>query len=58
MSVSTLAEDVCGKRVASCKLRFGDNGELPFGSFPGAGLTQVMQLTAAMQAQILEHAKG
>lgn len=39
-SVSTLAEDVCGKRVASCKLRFGDNGELPFGSFPGAGLTQ------------------
>ena len=39
-SVSTLAEDVCGKRVASCKLRFGENGELPFGSFPGAGLTQ------------------
>tara|TARA_R100000005_G_scaffold75094_1_gene42288 strand:+ start:381 stop:1274 length:894 start_codon:yes stop_codon:yes gene_type:complete len=39
-SVSTLAQDVCGKRVASCKLRFGDNGELPFGSFPGAGLTQ------------------
>ena len=38
--VSTLAQDVCGKRVASCKLRFGDNGELPFGSFPGAGLTQ------------------
>ena len=36
--VSTLAEDVCGKRVASCKLRFGENGELPFGSFPGAGL--------------------
>jgi len=39
-SVSTLAEDVCGKRVASCKLRFGNNGQLPFGSFPGAGLTQ------------------
>ena len=39
-SVSTLAEDVCGKRVASCKLRFGENGELPFGSFPGAGLTK------------------
>lgn len=37
-SVSTLAEDVCGKRVASCKLRFGENAELPFGSFPGAGL--------------------
>ena len=39
-TVSTLAADVCGKRVASCKLRFGNNGELPFGSFPGAGLTQ------------------
>tara|TARA_R100000278_G_scaffold30516_1_gene28175 strand:+ start:11 stop:904 length:894 start_codon:yes stop_codon:yes gene_type:complete len=38
--VSTLAADVCGKRVASCKLRFGNHGELPFGSFPGAGLTQ------------------
>ena len=39
-TVSTLAQDVCGKRVASCKLRFGDNAELPFGSFPGAGLTK------------------
>ncbi len=39
-TVSTLAQDVCGKRVASCKLRFGENGELPFGSFPGAGLTK------------------
>jgi len=39
-SVSTLAEDVCGKRIASCKLRFGENGTLPFGSFPGAGLTR------------------
>ena len=38
--VSTEAEDVCGKRVASCKLRFGENAELPFGSFPGAGLTK------------------
>jgi len=37
-SVSALADDVCGKRIASCKLRFGQNGELPFGSFPGAGL--------------------
>jgi len=39
-TVSTLAQDVCGKRVASCKLRFGENAELPFGSFPGAGLTK------------------
>ena len=39
-TVGTLAADVCGKRVESCKLRFGNNGQLPFGSFPGAGLTQ------------------
>jgi len=38
--VTTEAQDVCGKRVASCKLRFGENAELPFGSFPGAGLTK------------------
>jgi len=38
--VATLAEDVCGKRVDSCKLRFGATAELPFGSSPGAGLTQ------------------
>jgi lambda family phage minor tail protein L len=38
--VGTLAADRCGKRLSSCKLRFGDTAELPFGSFPGAGLTQ------------------
>ena len=38
--VSTAAQDVCGKRVSSCKLRFGNNGDLPFGSFPGAGLVK------------------
>ena len=38
--VSTDAEDVCGKRLSSCKCRFGEIGLLPFGSFPGAGLTQ------------------
>jgi lambda family phage minor tail protein L len=37
--VGTLAQDACGKRVESCKLRFGATAELPFGSFPGAGLT-------------------
>ena len=37
-TVGTLAQDACGKRVSSCKKRFGENGELPFGSFPGAGL--------------------
>lgn len=34
------AEDVCGKRLTSCKLRFGANNELPFGGFPGAGLVR------------------
>lgn len=38
--VGTLALDKCGKRLGSCKLRFGETAELPFGSFPGAGLTQ------------------
>jgi|TARA_Y100000033_G_scaffold24569_1_gene23143 lambda family phage minor tail protein L len=37
-TVGTLAQDACGKRLSSCKKRFGENGELPFGSFPGAGL--------------------
>jgi lambda family phage minor tail protein L len=36
-SVATLALDVCGKRLDSCKLRFGSTGSLPFGSFPGIG---------------------
>lgn len=34
--VGSLAQDVCGKRVSSCKLRF-PNRELRFGSFPGVG---------------------
>lgn len=38
--VSTLAADACGKRLSSCKLRFGATSPLPFGSFPGAGLTE------------------
>lgn len=29
--------DSCGKRLSSCKLRFGKTAELPFGSFPGIG---------------------
>lgn len=28
--------DKCGKRVGSCKLRFGEFAELPHGGFPGA----------------------
>jgi lambda family phage minor tail protein L len=30
--------DSCGKRVASCKLRFGEKAALPHGGFPAAGL--------------------
>lgn len=36
-TVGSLGEDVCGKRLNSCKVRFGQNAELPFGSFPGIG---------------------
>ena len=39
-SVNSLANDVCGKRLSSCKARFGANNPLPFGSFPLAGRTQ------------------
>jgi lambda family phage minor tail protein L len=35
--VTTLAADVCGKKLSSCKLRFGQTAELPFGSYPGIG---------------------
>lgn len=31
-------EDVCGKRLSSCKARFGSNAVLPFGGMPSAGL--------------------
>jgi lambda family phage minor tail protein L len=32
--------DRCGRRLASCKLRFPGGQVLPFGGFPGAGLTR------------------
>ena len=35
--VGALAADVCGKRLSSCKRRFGEFGILPFGSYPGIG---------------------
>lgn len=34
------ALDQCGKRLASCKLRFGQYAELPAGMFPGVGLVR------------------
>ena len=36
--VATSGQDVCGKRLSSCKVRFGEFNELPFGGFPAAGL--------------------
>jgi len=35
-STSVLADDVCGHRVSSCKLRFGENSALPYGGFSGS----------------------
>lgn len=35
---SDAARDKCGGRLTSCKLRFGANNPLPYGSFPAAGL--------------------
>jgi phage-related protein len=36
-AVGNASEDVCGKRVDSCKARFGQSAELPFGGYPGIG---------------------
>lgn len=33
---TTIENDVCGKRLSSCRLRFGDGAILPYGGFPGA----------------------
>lgn len=38
--VATLAQDVCGKRLSSCKKRFGLKN-LPYGGFPAAGLVKI-----------------
>lgn len=34
------ARDACGKRLNSCKLRFGEFNQLPYGAFPGTGLNR------------------
>ena len=39
-TVANAGLDVCGKRLSSCKVRFGATEPLPFGSFPAAGLTR------------------
>lgn len=40
-SVATAGLDVCGKRLTSCRARFGQYAELPYGGFPAAGLLKV-----------------
>jgi lambda family phage minor tail protein L len=35
--VSDPAQDVCGRRLSSCKCRFGADSPLPFGGYPAAG---------------------
>lgn len=35
--VSDPSLDVCGRRLSSCKCRFGANNPLPFGGYPAAG---------------------
>ena len=49
-------QDVCGKRLASCKLRFGDTAQ-PFWIVSWSWTDQMMKLTATMQAEILQQAK-
>lgn len=36
-AVTDPRDDVCGKKVRDCKLRFGENAVLPYGGFPAAG---------------------
>jgi lambda family phage minor tail protein L len=38
VATSDLSSDQCGKRLGSCKMRFGAFAELPAGLFPGVGL--------------------
>lgn len=35
--VQNVGLDKCGKQLSSCKARFGQTAQLPFGSFPGVG---------------------
>ena len=38
VATADLSRDRCGKRLSSCKLRFGANAELPYGGFPATSL--------------------
>ena len=37
-SVGSASQDICGKRVSSCKLRFPGGQALPYGGFPAIGI--------------------
>lgn len=37
---TTASLDTCGKRLSSCKVRFGAKSVLPFGAFPASSLIQ------------------
>ena len=37
-ATTDINQDRCGKRLSSCRLRFGAVEQLPFGGFPSAGL--------------------
>lgn len=38
VATTVSGQDKCGKRLSSCRLRFGQTAVLPFGGFPGVGL--------------------
>lgn len=38
--VGSLSLDRCGKKLSSCKVRFGENEPLPFGAFPAADMVK------------------
>lgn len=40
-AVGSVGLDVCGKRLSSCRARFGSYGTLPYGGFPAAGLVKL-----------------
>ena len=40
VATTDITKDRCGKKLSSCKKRFGANGELSFGGFPAAGLVR------------------
>lgn len=40
-TVATISLDRCSKTLDACKLRFGENGELSFGGFPGSAIVSL-----------------